>query len=156
MSTPKNEGVKSAAALIRSGGAGTLAVVNVKDGGPFATLVNVAADAGARPVILISGLSHHSQCLKADPRAAIMLHAALPREGDPLSILRVTLTGIFRTVTVEEEDVRALFLARHPYAGLYAGFGDFAFWRMEPAHAHIIAGFGRAYSVPFSDIAAAG
>ena len=150
METPKQDGVKTAASLIRAGGAGALSVIDVKTGGPFVTLVNVASDATARPVILTSALSHHTQCLKANPRSAIMLHAELPPDGDPLTAFRVTLSGEFQPVA--REDVAALFLARHPYADFYASFADFGYWRMEPLHAHIIAGFGRAYSVPFREI----
>lgn len=152
MITPKQDGIKSAAALIKAGGAGCLSVIDFKGGGPFVTLVNVAADRGLKPLILTSALSHHTLCLKADPRAAIMLHAPLPRDGDPLTAPRVTLTGVFQPA--DRTEAEAMFLARHPYAGLYAGFGDFAFWRMEPVLAHIIAGFGRAYSVPFKGLAA--
>lgn len=151
METPKQDGIKTAAALIRAEGTASLSVIDVKGGGPFVTLVNVAADAALRPVLLTSALSHHTQCLKADSRGAILLHSSLPNEGDPLTTFRVTLTGIFNVV--ERGEVEGLFLARHPYADFYAGFGDFGYWRMEPDHAHIIAGFGRAYSVPFKGLA---
>jgi heme iron utilization protein len=79
-----------------------------------------------------------------------MLHARLPEDGDPLTAFRVTLTGHFQPA--ERVEAESHFLARHPYAELYASFGDFGYWRMEPQHAHIIAGFGRAYSVPFTDL----
>lgn len=152
MESPKQEGVKSAAALIKAGGTGSLSVIDIKSAGPFVTLVNIATDGQLRPLILTSALSHHTQCLKANPRASIMLHAPLPNDGDPLTALRVTLTGVFQPV--DRTETEATFLARHPYAELYASLGDFGFWRMEPEHAHIIAGFGRAYSSPFRDLAA--
>ncbi len=152
MESPKQEGIRSAVALIKAGGTGSLSVIDIKSGGPFVTLVNIATDQGLRPLILTSALSHHTQCLKANPRAAIMLHAPLPDDGDPLTALRVTLTGIFQPV--DRMEAEAMFLGRHPYAELYAGLGDFGFWRMEPEHTHIIAGFGRAYSSPFRDLAA--
>ena len=34
---------------------------------------------------------------------------------------------------VKDESVKSRYLARHPEAGIYAGFGDFGFWRLEVA-----------------------
>lgn len=84
-----------------------------------------------------------------------MLHAAFPADGDPQTTLRVTLSGRFAPVEGEEAAAAGrAFLACHPYAELYVGFGDFRFWRMEPTRVHIVAGFGRAYDVRFQDLAA--
>jgi putative heme iron utilization protein len=152
METPKSNAAAAARNLLAAGGAGALSVIDMKSGHPFTTLVNVAVDAALRPLILISGLSHHTQCLKADPRASLMLHEELPAHGDPLTALRVTVTGNFSAVPAAE--AASAFLARHPYSELYAGLGDFAFWRMEPVQAHIIAGFGRAYSMRYADVVA--
>jgi heme iron utilization protein len=146
--TPKHDASVKAKALISGGGTAALSVVDVDQAKPFVTLLNVAADAQCRPLILISDLSHHAKCLKADPRASLLIHAPLA-DGDPMLTFRVTLQGVFTPV-----DHNPAFLARHPYAEMYAGFGDFNMWRMEPDHAHIIAGFGRAYGVRFKDIAA--
>ena len=41
------------------------------------------------------------------------------------------------------DEVRRLFLARHPGAAVYADFTDFAFWRLEISQGHFIGGFGR-------------
>ena len=38
---------------------------------------------------------------------------------------------IGRAERTADERVRERFLARHPKAKLYAGFGDFSFWRLE-------------------------
>jgi putative heme iron utilization protein len=64
-----------------------------------------------------------------------------PASGDALTGPRVTVMGRF--VPSESEQVRRRYLARHPQAALYASFGDFGFWRMEPELAHAVAGFGR-------------
>ncbi len=64
-----------------------------------------------------------------------------PATGDALTGPRVTVMGRF--VKVDEDRVRRRYLARHPEASFYAGFGDFAFWRLEPERAHAVAGFGR-------------
>jgi putative heme iron utilization protein len=155
MDSPKQEGMKAAKRLLEAGGTGALAVLDPAGGGPMVTMVNTAVDAGLRPLILISALSLHTRCLSADPRASLMLHDAFPEGGDPQTALRVTLSGTFVKLSgAESEQAGSMFLARHPYAELYAGFGDFAFWRLLADNAHIIAGFGRAYDVRFSDLAA--
>jgi len=40
--------------------------------------------------------------------------------------------------------LKARWLARHPYAALYADFGDFALWRIRPGGALLVGGFARA------------
>jgi putative heme iron utilization protein len=67
--------------------------------------------------------------------------AEIPEAGDALTGARVTVMGRF--ARVEDEALRRRYLARHPAAELYAGFGDFAFWRLLPERAHAVAGFGR-------------
>ena len=44
----------------------------------------------------------------------------------------------------QELRVRRRFLARHPKSELYAGFGDFSFWRLNVVSAHLNGGFARA------------
>ena len=149
METPKQEAARQAKALITAGGTAALSVVDRDGGKPFVTLVNVAADAAARPLILISDLAHHAKCLHADARGSLLYHAPIG-DGDPMLTFRVTLQGVFSQI-----DFDNVFLRHHPYAEMYASFGDFNMWRMEPDHAHIIAGFGRAYGVRFKDVAEA-
>jgi heme iron utilization protein len=151
METPKQDAIQRTRALIASGGTAALSVIDLDGGGPFTTLVNVAAGPDAVPLILISALSHHSKCLAKNPRSSLLLHEPLA-ESDPLETFRVTLLGSFEQI--EHQQAETIFLNRHPYASLYAGFGDFSYWQMQADHAHIIAGFGRAYGVRFKDIIA--
>ena len=151
MDSPKRDAMRTARGLLQAGGTGALSVLDINGGGPFTTLVNVATEETLKPILLISGLSHHTKCLKADPRASVMLHRPIAAEGDPMLTFRVTVSGIFAPVA--DEGALTAFLKHHPYAELYAGLGDFGCWRMEPGEAHIIAGFGRAYGVRFKDIA---
>jgi heme iron utilization protein len=152
MESPKTDAMRRTCALYKAGGTAALSVLDVDTGGPFTTLVNVAVDSSLRPLLLISALAHHSKCLAANPMASVMLHEAIAADADPMLTFRATVLGKFEKVAPDA--AARFFLARHPYAELYAGFGDFDYWRMEAEHAHIIAGFGRAYGVRFSDIAA--
>ena len=111
------------------------------EGRPYASLVTLAFDHDLSPILLLSRLADHTRNLLADGRAALLLDGtdglANPQTGP-----RVTLTGL----VAEDSDprLRRRFLARHPGAALYAGFGDFAIWRMDVERAHFVGGFGRA------------
>jgi putative heme iron utilization protein len=113
-------------------------------GFPFGSLVAVACDVVGRPLLLLSGLAEHTQNLRASPEASLLVAAALG-SGDPLAYARATLIGTC-TLVREEADARGArdtFLAAHPSATTYASFKDFAMYRLDPATARYVGGFGR-------------
>jgi putative heme iron utilization protein len=145
--------VALAKTLLRGVRAGTLGTLDRNTGHPFASLVNVATDVDGSPVILTSRLSTHTANLEADGRASVLL--AETGKGDPLAHPRLTVLGDFARVDRESADaarVRRRFLARHPKSELYAGFGDFSFWRMRVASAHLNGGFARAADLKTDDV----
>ena len=92
------------------------------------------------PLTLISQLARHTRTLQASAAASVLIdHSNI--SGDAASGGRVSLMGSFIPAT--DADVPRRFLARHPDAQSYAGFGDFAFYRMEVSEAHMVEGFGR-------------
>jgi putative heme iron utilization protein len=131
---------KDARALVRKGLKASLATLAAGPGYPYASLITVATDAGGAPIFLISGLAQHTRNLGHDSRASILFDGT-GAAGDPLQGARVTLFGI--TEKSGDDAVRRRFLARHPEAGFYADFPDFAFWRLRVGGAHYIGGFGR-------------
>ncbi len=149
MSERRSFSADEARNLLRRARTATLATINADDGIPYASLVNVATDVRGLPILLISTLAWHTRNLLAEPRASLMV-AEVPPSGDALTGPRVTVMGRF--VKVEEDAVRRRYLARHPAAELYAGFGDFAFWRLEPERAHAVAGFGRIETIPADEL----
>lgn len=125
-------------------GCGKAALATSLEGGqgwPYASLVTVATAQDGSPILLLSGLSAHTRDIDADPRVSLLFDGsdgyANPQQGP-----RVTILG--RALRCAEPACRARFLARHPAAALYAGFGDFGFWRVEMERAHYIGGFARA------------
>lgn len=145
--------VALAKSLLRATRAGTLGTLDRNTGHPFASLVNVATDVDGAPLILTSRLSTHTANLEADSRASILL--AQTGKGDPLAHPRLTALGVFARIEKESADearVRRRFLARHPKSELYAGFGDFAFWRMTVVAAHLNGGFARAADLKAADV----
>jgi heme iron utilization protein len=139
--------------LLRTTRAGSLATIDRNTGHPFASLVNVATDTDGSPLILVSRLSTHTANLEKDGRASVLL--ASTGKGDPLAHPRLTLLGSFRQLPrddASEPRVRRRFLAKHPKSELYAGFADFAFWRLDVVSAHLNGGFARAADLKAADV----
>jgi putative heme iron utilization protein len=142
-----------AKSLLRATRAGALATLDRNTGHPFASLVNVATDFDGSPLILVSRLSTHTANLEQDGRASLLL--ASTGKGDPLAHPRLTLLGSFTPIArddPQEPQVRRRFLARHPKSELYAGFGDFSFWRLQTVSAHLNGGFARAADLKSADV----
>ena len=134
---------------------GALAVLEAGSGHPVASRVSVAPDIDGTPVILVSSLAPHTAALDADARCSLLLGE--PARGDPLAHPRISVLGSARRIargTADDDRVRARFLARHPKAALYAGFADFAFFRIELSRASLNGGFGRAWSLTRDDLIA--
>ena len=139
--------------LLRVTRAGALATIDRNTGHPFSSLVNVATDMDGSPLILVSRLSTHTANIEVDPRASVLL--ASTGKGDPLAHPRLTVLGTFANIARNTPDgtrVQRRFLSRHPKAGLYAGFGDFTYWRLHVVSAHLNGGFARAADLKASDI----
>jgi putative heme iron utilization protein len=124
--------------LLREGRSGALATLLPGSGDPYCSLVNVATAVDGAPIFLLSNLALHTKNILADERVSLMLDER--KEGDPLEGARVMLMG---KCTKTDSSVAAAYLRRHPDAEMFAGFGDFAFYRMSISRAHLVAGFGR-------------
>ena len=116
---------------------------------PYASLVLLACDHDAAPLLLMSDLSEHARNIATDPRLSLLIDGTAGRV-DPLTGPRVSLLG-----TAEKTDdarLKARFIARHPSASLYADFADFNLYRVGVARAHFVAGFGRIHWIEASEI----
>ena len=108
-------------------------------GWPYASLVLPACDPEGMPLLLLSDLAEHAKNLKADPRCSL-LYDGTKGLTDALTGPRVTVLGEARPI--QDNDLLARFVAHHPTAARYAGFGDFRLYRLSIARAHLVAGFG--------------
>jgi putative heme iron utilization protein len=133
--------------LLHEAGKGALATL-LPGGAPYASLVTVATAMDGAPLLLLSRLARHTANVGADPRVSLLLEAG--HERDPLEGARVSLSGTLSRT--EDPAARRRFLARHPSAEAYAGFADFAFWRLEMSGAHLVAGFGRIVDLKAEDL----
>ena len=131
--------VADAKRLMRLARTGALATLEA--GAPLTTLVGVASDFDGAPLFLMSTLSRHTKNLARDPRTSLLLTGRHER-GDPLNHPRVSLGGAVE----RRKDARAKvrYLQRNPKAGLYAGFADFAVFKLRIEDVHFNGGFGRA------------
>jgi heme oxygenase (biliverdin-IX-beta and delta-forming) len=145
---PAFDAAIAAKKLLREARSGALATLSVESGDPYCSLVNVATAADGAPLLLLSTLALHTKNIFADNRISLMLDER--REGDPLEGARVMLMG---TIAPDgEAQARTAYLRRHPEAEMFAGFADFAFYRMDIKRAHLVAGFGRIVDLTAQDI----
>ncbi len=146
-----------ARALVRSRDRGGLATTMKDDGWPYASLVMIACDAAANPLLMISELAEHTQNILSEDRVGLLIDGT---EGlaNPLTGARVTLVG--RATKTTDTAHLARYIARHADAALYAGFADFALYRLEVERVHMVAGFGAIHWIEKSayavDLASAG
>jgi putative heme iron utilization protein len=129
---------------------GTLMRPDAPDAGtPYASLVLVAADHDASPILLVSTLADHTRNLLANPAVSLLFDGTAGL-AEPLTGARVSAQGTARRT--DDPRVIARFVARHPGSAMYAGFKDFGFWRVEVSRAHLVAGFGRIHWIAAGDI----
>lgn len=134
--------------LLREGRSGALATLIPGSGDPYCSLVNVATGVDGAPLLLLSNLALHTKNILADRRVSLMLDER--KEGDPLEGARVMLMGTCSRTS--DSSAVSAYLRRHPEAEMFANFADFAFYRLEIARAHLVAGFGRIVDLRPQDI----
>ena len=145
---PDFDPAAAARKLMREARSGALATLMASSGDPYCSLVNVASAADGSPLLLISRLAVHTKNILADPRVSLMLDER--KEGDPLEGARVMLMGT--AAVTDDPSVRQRYLARQPEAEMFAGFGDFAFYRIELKGSHFVGGFGRIVDLKREDL----
>lgn len=147
------EAIRLARTLMRTARFGALAVLEPQTGWPMASRVGVATDLDGSPLILVSLLAAHTKAILADPRCSLLLGE--PGKGDPLAHPRISLMCRARKLTRDSDDqarAKRRYLNRHPKAQLYAGLGDFFFFRLDPEWASLNGGFGKAYHLGRDDL----
>ena len=147
------EAIRLARTLLRAARHGALAVLEPETGAPLASRVAVATDHDGAPLILVSALAAHTGGLVADPRCSLLLGE--PGKGDALAHARITIAC--RAEKIGRDDPRHArvewrFLSHNPKSRLYAGLGDFSYFRLEPQGASLNGGFGKAYALTAAEL----
>jgi hypothetical protein len=145
---------RTARRILRAAGRASLATSLVDEAGawPYASLVLVALDTDAAPLLFLSDLAVHTRNLKRHPHVSLLCDdtAGLP---DPLAGARITVLG--EIAPTPDERLIERYVARHPSAASYRGFRDFRLYRLAPRRVHLVAGFGRIHWLEAADIIAA-
>ena len=140
--TPDFDPARTARSLLRRSRQGALATLMAGSGDPYCSLVNVASHPDGSPILLISRLALHTQNILGDSRVSLMLDERAP--GDPLEGSRIMLAGRAEEASGDQlAALRRRYLNVHPSAEVFVNFKDFAFFRILPIAAHLVAGFGR-------------
>jgi heme iron utilization protein len=140
---PEPSHAERARTLLHSGSVGSLSTLSRKcPGFPFGSLMPFALDGSGRPIFLISTMAMHTQNLRQDPRASLLVTEP-GATGDPLGAARVTLVGNVSVVPVAETaEARQLYLERHANSKYWVDFDDFSFYGMDVVDVYYVGGFG--------------
>lgn len=139
--------------LVRAARFAALATLDPETGAPVASRVALATASDGAALVLVSTLTPHTGAMLADPRVSLLVGE--PGKGDPLAHPRVTLECHARRLDRDSEEGRHAarrYLNRNPKARLYADFGDFSYFRLEPQSASLNGGFGKAYRLEAEDL----
>jgi hypothetical protein len=131
---------------------GSLSTLSRKQPGfPFGSVMPYALSEQGLPIFLISTMAMHTQNLKGDPRASLLV-TQNEGDGDPLGSSRVTLVGNAPPVPEAElPAARKVYLDRHPNSKYWVDFEDFSFYRLEVVDVYYVGGFGVMGWVPVSE-----
>ena len=129
--------------LVYLGRMGSLSTLSRKQPGfPFGSVMPYGLDDHGRPIFLISTMAMHTQNLRTDPRASLLV-AQQDTDGEPLSASRVTLVGnVLPAPNNELAEARKLYLGRHANSKYWVDFEDFSFYRMNVVDVYYVGGFG--------------
>jgi putative heme iron utilization protein len=142
-SVPEPSFAERARTLVYIARIGSLSTLSRKQPGfPFGSVMPYGLDERGRPIFLVSTMAMHTQNLKADPRASLLVTQD-DASGDPLGASRVTLVGnVLPIPEIEVADARQLYLARYTNSKYWVDFEDFSFYRMDVVDIYYVGGFG--------------
>src|ERR1700693_936432 len=125
---PEPSFAERARTLLHVGRIGSLSTLSLKQPGfPFGSVMPYGLDNRGRPIFLISTMAMHTQNLRSDPRASLLVTQD-NAGGDPLGASRVSLIGNVPLIPEPEvAEARTLYLANYPNSKYWVDFEDFSF-----------------------------
>jgi putative heme iron utilization protein len=154
---PRASGADHARTLAATHHRATLSTLALDPPGfPFGSVVSFVLDDVGRPLMVISTMAEHTRNAAADGRASLLVAETVPEDADPLAAGRVTLVGtLARVPDDDQQEATERVVAALPGVGYYAGFTDFACWRLDVTHIRWVGGFGRMSWIGADDYATA-
>lgn len=140
---PEPTFAERARTLLHLGRIGSLSTHSLRQHGfPFGSLMPYGLDSHGRPIFLISTMAMHTQNLRADARASLLV-TQVDSSGDVLGASRVTLVGnVLPIEATEVAQARKLYLASYRNSKYWVDFEDFSFYRMNVVDVYYVGGFG--------------
>lgn len=136
--------------LVRDHRWGALATLT-DEGAPLVSSAAFALAPNADGFLLhLSRLAEHTRNLLARPAAGFLIGEADSGRGDPQTLRRLSVQSTATVLTAGERDyatARDVYLSRFPHAEPRFGFADFELFFLQPARAHFIGGFARAFAL---------
>jgi putative heme iron utilization protein len=127
--------------FLRSTHSGILSTFSTKfEGYPFGSVAPFVLDHDCHPIILISNIAEHTKNIIANPKVSLVVFAGT---DDLQANARLTLIGEAIKIDKQDANLRPRYLRYIPQAASYFDMHDFAFYRIQIAHARYIAGFGK-------------
>jgi putative heme iron utilization protein len=129
--------------LMHLGRIGSLSTHSQKQKGfPFGSVMPYGLDDHGRPILLISTMAMHTQNLRADSRASLLV-TQTDSGGDVLGASRVTLiVEVVPVAAPEVAEARKLYLESYENSKYWVDFEDFSFYRMNVLDIYYVGGFG--------------
>ncbi len=120
------------------------------DGEPHVGLLPfvVTPDFGS-VLVHASTLARHSRGLQPGSPYSALIHGP-DRDGDPLQVPRVTISGRVQPVersTAEYDELRKVYMDRFPTSQQTFSLGDFSLYRLDLERGRLVAGFARAVTL---------
>jgi heme iron utilization protein len=141
---PRATAADAARTLVDGATTGLLSTLAVEPAGyPFGSVVSFGLEPTGSPLFVISRLAEHTRNVSVDGRASVLVTEAHEPGRDPLGAGRVTLIGDVAIVPEAGQAAAvAMVVDRVPAVGRYAGYGDFACYRLEIRAVRWVGGFG--------------
>lgn len=105
--------------------------------------------------IHISGLAHHTQNIKREPRVSLMIMERALDATAPQQVPRISIQGEARPLREDAEgyaEIRQAYIARFPESEMMFSLGDFGLYKVEPVSARFVAGFAQAHQLTAADL----
>lgn len=126
--------------LVEPRGIATLATLT-PTGHPYTSVTPISTVPGGSPTFCISALAEHTQNLRRDRRASLLVCSPVPAGADPLACPRVTLIGAAEHHEPGDHEIEH-HLSVHPHAADYVGMPDFSWWHLVVRDVRYVGGFG--------------
>ncbi|MBX3234927.1 MAG: pyridoxamine 5'-phosphate oxidase family protein [Nitrospiraceae bacterium] len=129
-------------------------LLTLRNGRPFGSHVPYLIGTDwSRVYLHLSRLAFHTQHLLADGRVSLFIAEPDGPGKNPLALQRMNLQGkaaVLAPTDSSYEAVRQRYQEKFPQSKMMFGFGDFSLWELKMQDAHLVLGFGQAYTAQAS------